>query len=495
MARLDTWKEKIISKRKNTDFRNFVLELMSWDTLVLQKNSWLISRYPNTERIAWVVSMSVFDDLRDGLLSISPEYDFTKTFFENFADLYRSIKLPAIINIWSENSDFSEISIFVKNAYLSFTTVSGCENILYSVNIKDNSRNVLNSVMVWDSCENVYMSSWIIKSSSVFYSQNIVNSRDIWFSTNLVWCSECISCSNVENVSYQISNKQYTKDEYLTKKKELLSNPSWFDSLYQKSKVKSTNIWSKDTIWTCNFYCENLNSWAYNYKVIDWKNVVLVWLPTWNKNIYDTYNAGSPIWSDMYWVMAAWWEHIYMTLHNNNWTNNFYSILLDECSFCLWCVWLKNKSYCIFNKQYSQEEWFNMVDKIFASMEQSGELGEFFPATMNPYYFNDTVASLFDLWFSKQEVINKWFLWRDEEVKVDIPTTLDKIGVDELSGFEWFDSDGKWYIDNDVMNKVVVDKFWNSYRFVPMEIEFLKRYNLPLPRQHWLDRIKTQFVI
>jgi hypothetical protein len=114
------------------------------------------------------------------------DYDFSKNFFENFAPLYKSIKLPSIINICGENCDFSEISIFVKNAYLSFTVVSGCENVLYSVNIKDNCKNVLNSVMVWDCSENVYMSSGILKSQNVYYSQNILNSSDIWFSTNLI---------------------------------------------------------------------------------------------------------------------------------------------------------------------------------------------------------------------------------------------------------------------------------------------------------------------
>ncbi|USN59164.1 MAG: hypothetical protein H6767_03630 [Candidatus Peribacteria bacterium] len=31
---------------------------------------------------------------------------------------------------------------------------------------------------------------------------------------------------------------------------------------------------------------------------------------------------------------------------------------------------LQNKSYCIFNKQYDKEEWYETVDKIFSQMEQ-----------------------------------------------------------------------------------------------------------------------------
>lgn len=466
---------------------------MSWDTLVLQKNSWCISRYPVSDRILWVQMMKDFDINRESFLDNWIDYDFSKDFFENFKSLYRSIKLPATINIWSENCDYSEISVFVKNAYLSFTTVSSCENVLYSVNVKDNSVNVLNSVMVWDSCENVYMSSWILKSMNIYYSQNILNSSDIWFGTNLVGCHECISCVNLENKSFYINNVELSKEEYLIKKQELLKNKQWFPSLHKEEKVKSVNIWSTNVTWGLNFYSENVEDWVYNYRVTDGKNVVLVWLPTWNKNIYDTYNAGSPIGSDMYWVMAAGWEHIYMTLHNNNWMNNFYSILLDESSFCLGCVGLKNKKYCIFNKQYGENEWYELVDKIFTQMENDWLLWEFFPANMNPYYFNDTVASMFNYDFSKEDIISEWYMWRDEEINVDTPNGATIIESKDLWYYEWYDENGKWQINSEILKLVIKSDNWNFYRIVPMELEFLQRHNLPLPRIHWFERIKLGF--
>jgi hypothetical protein len=87
--------------------------------------------------------------------------------------------------------------------------------------------------------------------------------------------------------------------------------------------------------------------------------------------------------------------------------NIYYSYYLDNCSFCLGCIGLKNKSYCILNKQYSKEERYEKVDEIFAQMDADGTLGDFFPATMNPFYFNDTAAYLIDPSFTKEEVIAK----------------------------------------------------------------------------------------
>jgi hypothetical protein len=94
---------------------------------------------------------------------------------------------------------------------------------------------------------------------------------------------------------------------------------------------------------------------------------------------------------------------------------------MDRCSYCLGCIGLKNKSYCIFNKQYTKEEWHDKVDEIFSQMEADGTLGQFFPPSMNPFYFNDTAAYLIDDSFTKEEVTAKGYLWRDEEIKVDIP--------------------------------------------------------------------------
>ncbi len=52
---------------------------------------------------------------------------------------------------------------------------------------------------------------------------------------------------------------------------------------------------------------------------------------------------------------------------------------MTSCSFCIGCVGLKNKSYCILNKQYTKEEWYVLADQIFTQMNQQGVLGDFFP--------------------------------------------------------------------------------------------------------------------
>lgn len=54
---------------------------------------------------------------------------------------------------------------------------------------------------------------------------------------------------------------------------------------------------------------------------------------------------------------------------------------------------------------------------------------------MNPFYFNDTAASLIED-FDKEEVVNEGYLRRDEEIKVDIPEWMEVVEVSELGKYE-----------------------------------------------------------
>ncbi len=52
---------------------------------------------------------------------------------------------------------------------------------------------------------------------------------------------------------------------------------------------------------------------------------------------------------------------------------------MENCKFCIGCIGLRNKEYCILNKQYTKEEREKKADEIFSRMETDGTLGEFFP--------------------------------------------------------------------------------------------------------------------
>lgn len=128
-------------------------------------------------------------------------------------------------------------------------------------------------------------------------------------------------------------------------------------------------------------------------------------------------------------------------------------------------------------------------------MERDDTLGSFFPASLCPYYFNDTAAYLIDNSFTKEEVIAKGYLRRDEVIKIDIPADAEIMLSTNLNQFESFDSEGNRTISADILKKVIQDESWNTYRIIPMEYKFLMKHALPLPRKHRLERMKENFRI
>jgi hypothetical protein len=55
-------------------------------------------------------------------------------------------------------------------------------------------------------------------------------------------------------------------------------------------------------------------------------------------------------------------------------------------------VGLRNKEYCIFNKQYTKEAYEELVVKIIEYMKTTGERGEFFNPSYAPFGYNETIA-------------------------------------------------------------------------------------------------------
>jgi hypothetical protein len=498
--------------------------------MVLYKRKEDVSRYPETIRAKRIVPGKHYDLSRDDLMLVWMNYDASISFFDNYALLYGRIPLPSrMVYVNAENCDYAEAAWMSKSVYLSILAIGDCENILYTFYTQDNVKNVLNSVMVWDNSESIYFSTAIIQSYQVFYSKYVVNSSNIWFSANMVGCRECIGCHNLENKEYCIENVQLTKDEYIQRKNEILRNKHIFLEKYLSIRDKWENIGSKDVQWEFCIYSENVENGYFGYRVKNAKNILFVWDKDGRKNVYDTLCSDQKWEGDLYWCINLWpGSNCYFSDcfigHSL-----YYCFNCIECSFCLWCIGLKNKSYCILNKQYTKEEWEILAEKIFASMEADGTLGDFFPAELNPFYFNDTMAYLVDDSFTKEEIETAWYLWRDEPIRADIPEWMKVVKNTELDQFQGFRKTpfGKgdvtewqgdfspeiiseknpqsrrtsstaplqkeltWYIDPEILNVVISDEKWNYYRIVKMEYDFLMKHELPLPTMHWLDRMRT----
>jgi len=162
--------------------------------------------------------------------------------------------------------------------------------------------------------------------------------------------------------------------------------------------------------------------------------------------------------------------------------DNVYSLyLFNGCKNCFGCVELKKKEYCILNKQYTKEEYFELAPKIIEHMKSTGEWGQPFPPK---YSYNTHEESVCDLWMdpiSLEEQEKRGY--RTDPVKVDVPEgeSVDALDLSlNIKEVSYEDLQSKKY---------KCSRSGQFYTFQKKEIEFYKKMKIPLPRIHWKERL------
>jgi hypothetical protein len=167
--------------------------------------------------------------------------------------------------------------------------------------------------------------------------------------------------------------------------------------------------------------------------------------------------------------------------------NLTYCMFSNNSSDLFGCIGLRKKQYCILNKQYTKEEYEELVPKIIEHMsampyiDQKGRVykyGEFFPSEFSFLPYKATGAyEFFPL--SEKEAKAKGFLWY-ETSKQNYKITLKNSEIpDDIKD-----------INKDILDQAIECAHQGScqhectgaFRVIEMELEFLKRMNLPLPR-------------
>lgn len=138
-------------------------------------------------------------------------------------------------------------------------------------------------------------------------------------------------------------------------------------------------------------------------------------------------------------------------------------------------------------------DWEDLAEKIFSQMDKDWILWDFFPWSLNPIYFEDSVAWM--LWgFSYEEIKNAWFLSKQDD-KSKNKEKENYIESFLLNNYEWYDKSWNWFIKKDLIWKNILDEKWNYYKLILDEYNFLIKYSLPLPRYSYKELMKINLWI
>ncbi len=401
------------------------------------------------------------------------DFDFNKNFFEQLDDIFCTIPLLNLFLVNSENSNYCNYSNDLGNCYLCY----GCwySNESYYMDISRKSENCIDCSYCASSI-NSYECIDSTNITSSYYSVWCVNCHDIFYCYSCIWCENCFFSTNLVNKKYHIFNKEYSKEKYFLKLKEIQKNKDKYIIKYNNLLANTVRsnlviIWSDNCFWNVLFSSKN----SYHcYDSLELENCK-----------YITNCGSATECFDGYWVY--YWSELSYNLVNTGWykslfciscskiTNCLYCIDCHWCTDCFWCIWLRNKQYCIFNKQYTKEEYEKLVPKIIEHMQKIWEWWEFFPSSISPFWYNETVAQEYFL-LTKEDAKNKWFNWSDYESP--------KPNVEKIIPAEKLPENIK-DIPDDILNWAIkCEVTWKPFRIIKQELDFYRKHNLPIPRKH-----------
>ena len=427
-----------------------------------------------------------WSDKWDGL-DYGKDFDFSCSFFNQFKNLIKDTPFPSVTNTNCENSDFWTYQWYNKDCYMEIGTGSSEDCYFWTINLF--CRNCVDCHYS-NYCENSYflIDCDYCKVSSYLQSCSNCSFSDYCFDSE--WLENCFLCFNLKNKKYCILNQEYTKEEYREKIKEMrLDTYSGRKKVFEVFKKKKTeypvrfsNTFNSEECSGDNIY--NSKNCHYSFWVAESKNCKFFFRGEKLENSYDIYIGWIP-WEFCYNSVSSYdhVSHHIGTLYSWGSQNMFYTNYCFNCHDCFWCSWLKNQSYCIFNKKYSREEYETLVPKIIKHMIKSWEWGEFYPSDFSPFCYNESVA-IQEYPLSKEKALKDWFLWSDYEIpfpKVKKTIPANKL-PDDIKDVP--DDILNWAIECEVSKKL--------FKIIKEELDFYRKYNLPIPRRHPDERHKER---
>lgn len=410
-------------------------------------------------------------------LSYGQDFDFTRPFFDQFKEMcskipHFSLFVDPHLDI---NSDYTNCSDSAKNCYL-ISQAEVNEDCYYSRGIS-RSKDCSDCLRIHQ-CELCYECTSMTACYHCMFSQECENSNNCYFSSNLKSCQDCFGSHDLVQKQYYYFNQPLTKEAWEAKMKEFKftrENIEWAKAESEKLKVQIPK--RAGHITQCeNVSGDHLNQCKNSHEVFD-----CLYLEDCSY-CYEIFNGAKKAHDYSMWGVNA--EFLYecngcgfnvnnLLFSNHCWQNVSNLMYCESCfpsvKDCFGCFGLRRKQYCILNKQYTKEQYEELVPKIIKHMQKTGEWGEFFPTQISPYSYNESLAfSLFPL--TKEEVLKRGWSWYEKPESnqyigptIAVPSTIGEV-------------------DDSICSQILTcTKTGKLYKVIPQELKLYRNLGVPVP--------------
>ncbi|MFH1315040.1 MAG: hypothetical protein ABIH67_01455 [Candidatus Uhrbacteria bacterium] len=412
--------------------------------------------------------------------------------FEQMAKFKEMIPMPATKVVEVPENSLSLASLGETNDF--FTLAVRGQNNCYAIDALDLESSL--DIVVGSSISNSYQvtqSHRIHNSKFIYYCFDCINSLFLFDCRN---CENCFGATNKRYKKYLWFNEQLTQDEY---EKRIAEVDLSCRSKMKEWKDKFDQFMQEQGIWPENFneHCTNVVG-EFTRNAIDCKYI---------------FGGTDGPYRDMYQILYAYgncndcaWSAAPVSSNNTYLINTsvssaqvkfcmnvkecqdceycFYSY---NCESCFGCVGLRNKKYHIFNKEYNEDDYWQMIDQIKCHMLENGEYGNFFPTHFSTAYFpyaggwayyncDEEEGKRLGALQYELEAFGATGPTPDPDFVVEsshVPNCLVDLDAERWSKKHLFDS-----------------QFGRRFRLLTQEIDFYKKHKLAPPNRHFIFRIR-----
>lgn len=427
------------------------------------------------------------------------DFSFEKPFFTQFKELQLEVPRIILLSKNSENATYANHVANSKSVYLSVGVFSS-EDVFYSRKVTT-SRSIFDSLFVLHDSELLYNCIWVEKAYRSAYLINCTAARDSYFCIDCRNISHCFLSSNLRNKQYIFMNRQLTKEEYQAQVAAFLQSGSyqqWSAALKRFEQLRLKTIYPALNMKNCEDslgdYLENCKNGENSYDCSDAEAVRYCYElnPTTDlqvsRDCMDVWGAGK---CELIYEVQAQSDgyHNIVNSYSYDIKESFY---IDHChnlKNCFGCVGLKNKQYCILNRQYTKEEYERLVPKIIEYMRQNKEWGEFFPMQLSPFAYNESVAQEYFPLTREQVLAHFSARTADTHRRTSLPQTgtiqwKDDIETTKYFGPEVILPDRISEVSDEITRQILTcAKCSHRYKVLAQELRFYREINLPVPRE------------
>lgn len=420
--------------------------------------------------------------------SLGQPFQFKRLFMEQFLELWRNIPRPAVDLAACPSGIIANTSTALSDCYSVYQSESVTRSS-YCVRAHDCSD--CYDCYECDGCGECYEGVFLLGCHRLFFSESCVGCTDSCFLSDCIDCKHCFGCTHLRGARYHVFNQPVSREEYqavvsgfdiearplmeLTRNRfrELLAREPIPWIFADHSSANSGNYLRNTQLCVDSFFCSD---------AVDLVNCAA---GTHSRTVLDS-------------VLFSKLENCASVVSCNEGRDLLCCIScrdgverLSYCSHCersadlFGCIGLSGMQYCVFNTQFSADEYRALRTRIEEHMRQRGIWGSLFPPGFSGVAYNRSFAGiLMPLTKIPAKMMN--FPWDETDEQMTRPSAL--VGED-LETLEALDEKfhevpnrtGEISEDNISRMTFLCAITGQPFHISPAEHRFLLRHRLPLP--------------